>query len=82
MDNCCASSSSNVMRRHAGLYTPAAAAVGAGSAATEPVRIPNLISTVLHTVFDVAQLRLLPGVPRELTQQLVSAPPISGLMPT
>lgn len=54
----------------------------AGSAAADPVTIPNLISTVLHTVFDVGQLRLRPDVPRELTQQLISAQPIAGLMPT
>ena len=51
----------------------------AGEAASNPVRIPNLISTILHTMFDVGQLRLKPGLPRELTQQLVAAPPISGL---
>jgi len=48
-------------------------------AASNPVRIPNLISTILHTVFDVGQLRLQPGLPRELSQQLVAADPIPGL---
>lgn len=51
----------------------------AGEAASTPVRIPNLISTILHTVFDVGQLRLQPGLPRELTQQLVAADPVPGL---
>jgi hypothetical protein len=51
----------------------------AGEAASNPVHIPNLISTVLHTMFDVGQLRLQPGLPRELTQQLVAAEPIQGL---
>jgi hypothetical protein len=54
----------------------------AGEPASTPVRIPNLISTVLHTVFDVGQLRLMPGVPRELTQQLINADPIPGLIQT
>ncbi len=54
----------------------------AGEAASTPVKIPNLISTVLHTVFDVGQLRLMPGVPRELTQQLINADPIPGLLRT
>ena len=54
----------------------------AGEAASTPVKIPNLVSTVLHSVFDVGQLRLMPGVPRELTQQLVNADPIPGLMRT
>lgn len=52
----------------------------AGEAASTPIKIPNLISTVLHSVFDVGQLRLMPGVPRELTQQLINADPIPGLM--
>ena len=51
----------------------------AGEAATTPVKIPNLISTVLHTMFDIGQLRLVPGIPRELTQQLVASDPIPGL---
>jgi hypothetical protein len=50
----------------------------AGAPASTPVRIPNLISTILHTVFDVGLLRLQPGLPRELNQQLVAADPISG----
>ncbi len=54
----------------------------AAEPASTPVRIPNLISTVLHSVFDVGQLRLMPGVPRELTQQLINADPIPGLIQT
>ncbi len=54
----------------------------AGEAASTPVKIPNLISTVLHSVFDIGQLRLMPGVPRELTQQLVNVDPIPGLQRT
>lgn len=54
----------------------------AGEAASTPVKIPNLVSTVLHSVFDVGQLRLMPGVPRELTQQLINADPIPGLIRT
>lgn len=54
----------------------------AGEAASTPVKIPNLVSTVLHSVFDVGQLRLMPGVPRELTQQLINADPIPGLLKT
>ena len=35
---------------------------------TEPVTIPNLVSTVLQTLLDVGQLRLAPGVPREIVR--------------
>ena len=54
----------------------------AGEAASTPVKIPDLISTVLHSVFDIGQLRLMPGVPRELTQQLINVAPIPGLLRT
>ena len=40
----------------------------AGEPLTEPVTIPNLVSTVLHTLFDVGELRLVPGVPREIVR--------------
>ncbi len=51
----------------------------AGDAATEPVRIKNLIATVLHTLFDVSELRLVPGAPREVATTMTSWDPIPGL---
>jgi len=53
----------------------------AGEPATTPWGIPNLISTVIHSVFNVGELRLVPGVPREFTQQLAAAQPIPQLLP-
>jgi uncharacterized protein (DUF1501 family) len=41
---------------------------------TEPVTIPNLVSTVLHTLLDVGQLRLAPGVPREIVRATAERP--------
>ncbi len=38
----------------------------AGEPATEPVRLKNLIGTVMHSLLDVGKLRVLRGVPREL----------------
>lgn len=35
---------------------------------SDPIRIPNLISTVMHTLFDVGKLRVTRGVSRELLQ--------------
>lgn len=52
----------------------------AGEPASAPQHIPNLIATILHSLFDVGQLRLLPNAPRELTQQLSAAEPIPGLL--
>jgi hypothetical protein len=47
---------------------------------TEPITIPNLVSTVLHTLFDVGQLRLVPGVPREIVRAATGAAPIEELV--
>ena len=44
----------------------------------EPVRIKNVISTVMHTLFDVGQLRVQRGVGREILQ-MSEAEPIPGL---
>lgn len=46
--------------------------------ATEPYRIPNLVSTILHTLCDVGQLRLATGLPDSLVRA-ASEPRISGL---
>jgi uncharacterized protein (DUF1501 family) len=50
----------------------------AGQPATEPVRGKHLISTVMHTLFDVGQLRVTRGVGREVLQ-LADHDPIPGL---
>jgi uncharacterized protein (DUF1501 family) len=47
---------------------------------TEPVTIPHLVSTILHTLLDVGQLRLVPGVPREILRAVTGADPIDGLV--
>ncbi len=45
--------------------------------ATEPFGPKNLIATILHNLFDVAQLRLMPGLPQPIAQ-LVQEEPIPG----
>lgn len=50
-----------------------------GEPATTPVRIPNVIATILHTLFNVGELRLVPGLPREIAQTMTGWEPISGL---
>jgi hypothetical protein len=47
---------------------------------TTPVRIPNLVSTIMHRLIDVPQLRLVPGMPRELLSAAVDAEPIEELV--
>jgi uncharacterized protein (DUF1501 family) len=51
-----------------------------GDAATEAMRIPNLLATILHTLFDVGELRLVPGLSREIAQTMTSWQPIPGLL--
>lgn len=44
-----------------------------------PVTNRNLIATIIHTLFDVAQLRLVPNLPREFSQAMLGWEPIPGL---
>jgi hypothetical protein len=53
----------------------------AGEPASDPVRIPNLIATILHTLFDVGEVRLVPGLPREIAQTMTGLEQIAGLLP-
>jgi len=50
-----------------------------GTPATEPVTIQNLVSTILNTLIDGAELRLLPDTPREILQATTQWEPIPGL---
>jgi len=52
----------------------------AGEPATEPMRIPNLVSTILHTLFDVGQLRVARSVPTQIVQAATEVAPIPGLV--
>jgi uncharacterized protein (DUF1501 family) len=47
---------------------------------SDPVRIRDLIATVLNTLFDVGELRLAAGVPREVAQTMTGWEPIPGLL--
>jgi hypothetical protein len=38
------------------------------------------LATVMHTLFDLGELRLQPGVPRELLKILEDNPPIQPLL--
>lgn len=53
--------------------------VKAAFPSSEPIRINNLVSTILHSLFDVGQLRLEQGLPREILDLTVAAPPIREL---
>ncbi|HSG70587.1 MAG TPA: DUF1501 domain-containing protein, partial [Planctomycetaceae bacterium] len=48
--------------------------------ASEPVTTSHLMSTVMHSMFDIGQLRLTRGVPRPLLSQIEQYEPIPGLI--
>lgn len=50
----------------------------AGEPSSEPIRINNLVSTMLQTLVDPSELRLTPGIPREIITA-ANVPPIPGL---
>jgi hypothetical protein len=47
--------------------------------ATEPFAPSHLFATIMHTLFDVSELRLVPGVPRDILQNINRDEPIAGL---
>jgi hypothetical protein len=49
-----------------------------GEPNSEPVRVTNLLGTVMHTLFDVGRLRVTRGASREVVQ-MADYPPIPGL---
>ncbi len=51
-----------------------------GAPQSDPVGIPNLLATILQTQFDIGELRLVPGIPREIGQTMTSWDPIPGLV--
>jgi hypothetical protein len=51
----------------------------ASSPAADPVSTPHLMATLLHYLFDVPQLRLNSGVPRDLMQLVERDQPIAQL---
>lgn len=46
---------------------------------TTPIRIPNLVSTIMNTLIDVPQLRLVTGMPKEVIQAATGADRIEDL---
>lgn len=46
----------------------------AAQPASDPVQISHLIGTLMHTLFDVGRLRLVPGLPREISSMLAYDP--------
>lgn len=51
-----------------------------GEPADNPVTIPDLVATILHTLVDVGQARLIDGLPANLLNLLNRGTPIRGLV--
>ena len=45
-----------------------------------PISLDNVLATVIHVLFDVAQLRLQPNLPREIISHLENTDPIHELI--
>lgn len=52
----------------------------AGEPASEPMRINNLLATIMHSLFDMGELRVTRGVPQEVIRAATAADPIPGLV--
>ena len=52
----------------------------AGEPSSDPVSIENLMATVMHTLFDIGELRITQGVPVDVMRAVTSGEPIPGLL--
>jgi hypothetical protein len=50
-----------------------------GQPLTEPVRIKNLLATIMRSLLDIGEVRVTGGVPGEINRLLADAEPIPGL---
>jgi hypothetical protein len=51
----------------------------AGEPQSEPYGNDNLLATLMHTLLDISQVRLLPGLPQDLLRAITAPEPIKGL---
>jgi hypothetical protein len=51
-----------------------------GDPASEPIRIPNVIATIMHTLLDVSQVRLMPGLSGDVSNVITQGEPIRQLI--
>jgi Protein of unknown function (DUF1501) len=51
----------------------------AGEPQSEPYGNDNLLATLMHTLLDISQVRLLPGLPQDLLRAITTPEPIKGL---
>jgi hypothetical protein len=51
-----------------------------GEPASNPVTIPDLIATIMHTLLDIGEARVTSGLPKNLIDALTRGEPIKGLV--
>jgi hypothetical protein len=51
-----------------------------GEPASEPVTVRNLIATIMHTLFNVGEVRLLPGINGDISRVITEGEPIRLLL--
>jgi uncharacterized protein (DUF1501 family) len=51
-----------------------------GMPASDPVTLRNVIATVMHTLFNVGEVRLLPGISGEVSRVITEGEPIRQLI--
>ncbi|MBM3994361.1 MAG: DUF1501 domain-containing protein [Planctomycetes bacterium] len=52
----------------------------AGEPASQPVRIQNVVATIMHSLMELGEVRLIPGLPREIALTMTGWEPIAGLV--
>ena len=55
-------------------------AADAGSPATDPITIKNLVATIMHTLLDVGEIRTLTNIPSDVARLITGNEPIHELM--
>jgi hypothetical protein len=52
-----------------------------GDPVSDPVRIPQVIATIMHTLFDVGQVRIIRGLSGDVARVITQGEPIAQLLP-
>lgn len=51
-----------------------------GEPASQPVTMKDLVATIMHSLLDIGQVRLMPGVPQKVIEAMTKGEPIRGLV--
>lgn len=51
-----------------------------GEPSSDPVTMKDLIATIMHTLLDIGQVRLMPGIPQRVIEAMTRGEPIRGLI--